>query len=119
MFSAASPTTMKADRRIRVNITAIPGVTHLIRIPEGYEFDGATIPRWAWSIIGYPFEPDLILPACVHDWYCENAATYHERVIGDTVFLKLLADSGVPRWRRLWMFAAVRVHTFMAHRKPT
>lgn len=117
MFSAASPSTMKADRRIKVDVTNILGVTHVIRIPEGYEFDGASIPRWAWSLIGYPFEPDLILAACVHDWYCERSSSYYERVIGDTVFLKLLADAQVPRWRRSLMFLAVRSYSLITKRK--
>lgn len=116
MFVAAGVHKMRTARILRVNITAVDGVKHFVRIPEGYVFDGCSIPRWAWSIVGYPFEPDLIEAACVHDWYCEKAQHYFERTIGDSVFLKLLADAGVTSWRRWIMFAAVRMNTIIYHR---
>lgn len=117
MFIASGVNKMRTSKILRVNITAVDGVKHFVRIPEGYIFDGASIPRWAWSIVGYPFEPDLIEAACVHDWYCDRATHYFERVIGDNVFLKLLADAGVPTWRRAIMYAAVRLNTIINHRE--
>ena len=97
---------------LNVTLTEATGIIHTITIPEGFIFDGATIPKLAWLIIGPPFEPDFILAACIHDWYCKNALTYNDRVIGDAVFFKILANEGVPYWRRASMYLAVRLYTF-------
>ncbi len=112
MFEVADQSHMRLTRELFLPITDVAAVTHLIHVPCGYTFDGASIPRLAWSLIGAPFEPDFILAACVHDWYCEHARCYHERLIGDAVFLKLLADSGVAQWRRSLMYLAVRAYAF-------
>ena len=96
-----------------VDLTEVPQVHHWVSIPSGYPFDGASIPRVCWSLIGSPFEPDLMLAACVHDWYCEHSAEcYQSRVIGDAVFFYLLTKAGVARWRRVLMYLGVRLNSF-------
>ena len=104
---------MKTIASVFATVSHFDGVVHWVDIPVGYEFDGASIPRFAWSIIGAPFEPDFIKAACVHDWYCEHTPDdYQSRVIGDAVFFKLLRDAGVPKWRRTLMFLGVRIHSW-------
>lgn len=95
---------------ITITLSNIKNITHTITIPEGFVFDGATIHWLAWLVIGPPFEPDFIIPACVHDYYCMNAESYNDRVIGDAVFLKLLAEENVPYWKRALMYLAVRLY---------
>ena len=98
---------------LTVAIGNVPGTVHVVIIPRGYIFDGASIPRCLWSLIGSPFEPDLMQAACVHDWYCEHTTgCYQSRVIGDAVFFYLLTRAGVPRWRRVLMYLGVRLHSF-------
>ena len=111
----------RVARGVYVIISNIPRVWHAVHVGEGYSFDGASIPRCLWSLVGSPFEPDLMLAACVHDWYCEHTADcYQTRVIGDAVFFALLARAGVPRWRRILMYLGVRFHSFWAYgRKVT
>ena len=41
-------------------------------IPEGFEFDGASVPRFFWRIVS-PFQPWVIRAACGHDYLYENA----------------------------------------------
>jgi hypothetical protein len=98
---------------LRVELSEVPQVSHSVLIPAGYTFDGASIPRWLWSLIGSPFEPELMLAACVHDWYCEHTSQHYEsRAIGDSVFFMLLRKAGVPVWRRRIMFLGVRANSF-------
>ena len=98
---------------LHVPIGDVVGVLHVVVIPKGYSFDGASIPRWMWSFIGSPFEPTLMKAACVHDWYCEHSAEcYQSRVIGDAVFFYLLTKAGVARWRRVLMYLGVRLNSF-------
>lgn len=98
---------------LHVVLSHVDQVFHWVTIPPGFRFDGASIPRCLWSLIGSPFEPDLMQAACVHDWYCEHTAEcYQSRVIGDAVFFYLLTRAGVPRWRRVLMYLGVRLHSF-------
>ena len=106
----------QCTRSTVVRVSVIPNVVHRVVVPAGYRFDGASIPRWLWWLIGSPFEPDLMLAACVHDWYCDHTAeSYQTRVIGDAVFFALLTRAGVPRWRRILMYLGVRSHSFLAY----
>lgn len=103
-------------RPLVVEISRIKGVHHNLLIPQGFRFDGASIPRVLWSLIGSPFEPDLMTAACVHDWYCEHTEDcYQSRVIGDAVFLYLLAESHVPRWRRILLYLGCRTYSFIRY----
>ena len=111
---------MRVTRDLSMEITTLPGVMHTVYIHAGYKFDGASIPRFAWSIIGAPFEPDYCLAACVHDWICEHsheAGDYQARVIGDAVFFALLKRAGVSRTRRVLMYMAVRLNSWWFHSK--
>lgn len=99
--------------RIVLKVSEVPGEYHFIVIPKGYEFDGASIPRCLWSLIGSPFEPDLMLAACIHDWFCEHTShSYESRVKGDSVFYGMLRRAKVAKWRRRLMYAGVRLNSF-------
>ena len=96
--------------------------THISRItlPGGvrvelYEYsgngwDGASIPRWAWSIMGHPLAADVREASYWHDRICEGSETSEDRMVADAVFLMLLRRAGVSRWRRWAMWAAVRFY---------
>lgn len=114
-FEPLPPNKMRVVTPLWVDVSALPGITHQIRIPADYAFDGASIPRPIWSLIGAPFEPDFILASCVHDWYCERSiegGDYLSRVIGDGVFFALLNRAGVPAWKCVAMYLAVRLHSW-------
>ena len=82
----------------------------LIGIPEGYRYDGASIPRWAWCIFGHPLSPEFRWASLFHDKLCEDAMSIEARTHADAVFLELLREAGVSQWRRLLMWAAVRLY---------
>lgn len=100
-------------RNLEVSLCEVEHVAHRVTVPAGYCFDGASIPRCLWSLIGSPFDPDLMVAAAVHDWYCDHSANcYQSRVIGDAVFFYLLTKAGVARWRRVLMYLGVRMNSF-------
>ena len=86
-----------------------PGITDSVRIEIGFKTDGASIPRWVWPIVGPPIRSNHFRAAVVHDWLCENAQSYDERLMGDAKFFALLRKYGVPRWKRSVMYLAVRL----------
>ena len=77
--------------------------TYAFRIPSGYEWDGASIPRLLWRLIGSNTNPEFIIASMLHDRLCEN----HQFVEGDRylstmVLERCLAVAGVPSWKR-WL----------------
>lgn len=97
-FSECFPTIWTGETMIERHETA------------GSSWDGASIPRWAWSIFGHPLQQEYRWASYWHDRLCESATCIEDRTIADAVFLRLLKAAGVPRWRRLAMWAAVRAY---------
>jgi hypothetical protein len=96
------------DLLVRAQICT--GAVVEVSIPALYQWDGASIPRCCWWIIGRPKDPKFALASLVHDWICEEAETRPQRVFGDAIFLWLLRDAGVPAWRHYAMFLAVSAY---------
>ena len=93
------------------------GGVYKISLSEGYSWDGATIPRVWWSIMGHPLKQEFRLASLVHDWRCEHARTGAERMVGDALFLECLEQAGLPRWRRIGMWCAVRIYSLFFWRR--
>ena len=79
------------------------GVTY--NVPEGFEYDGASIPKFAWSIVGHPFMPGYIRPAALHDLLCRTRPLPSSRV--HKLFYLGLRAEGVGIWRAQLMYRAV------------
>lgn len=65
-------------------------------IRKGFDFDGASIPKWAWSIIGHPIEMWILLAALFHDGiYASNLIPRDE---ADWLFLEIIqaCDRATP-----------------------
>jgi hypothetical protein len=75
-------------------------------IQAGYVWDGASIPRAFWSIIGGPFSGDYIIAALVHDLLYDTHIT--TRAEADDLFQQIMLLSGVTTWRRSLMYRAVK-----------
>jgi hypothetical protein len=73
----------------------------------GFVFDGASIPKFFWRVIGHPFSFKLLRPAIIHD-VC-YASEYFEREYADELFEEMLDRSGVSELKENAMFMAVRI----------
>ena len=76
-------------------------------IPRGFLFDGASVPRAVWSIIGDPFSPEFMIPAIAHDWLYWSRQWHQEKA--DKALFDLLKASGVGSLRAGSMYRAVRL----------
>ena len=77
----------------------------MFTIDKGYRWDGATIPRFAWRIIGSKTDSKFLIPSMIHDVLCENKnLVNYDRYFADKVFERLLSVSNVSSWRRWLMF---------------
>ena len=78
----------------------------VITIPAGFEFDGASIPRALWALVGTPFAPDLVRAALIHDWL--YSTKLYSRKFSDKCFKQLLKEAKVGLIRRNAMYTGVR-----------
>lgn len=85
-----------------------------IIIPKDFVFDGASIPRFLWSIIGCPFSPRFRAAALVHDYLY---SIHKGRAIADRIFRQMLLDAGVSKYTARKMFLAVWMFGRKAYRK--
>lgn len=72
-------------------------------IPAGYTWDGATIPRAFWRLIGPKTDQRFLVPSLIHDVLCENKDYIDsDRYFSTCVFERLLYVSNVNAFSR-WM----------------
>lgn len=78
-----------------------------INIPQGFAWDGASIPQIAWTVFGYtPFHPAVMKASLAHDYlYAEKQG---RRKDADQLFRELLERDGVSPDVAGMMYAAVR-----------
>lgn len=77
-------------------------------IPKDYIWDGASIPRFFWRLIGSKTDPRFLIPSLIHDVLCENHSyVNNDRYFADKVFERLLHVSDVPAFSRWLMFHSV------------
>ena len=71
-------------------------------IPKGYTWDGASIPRIFWRLIGSKSDNRFLIPSLIHDVLCENHDYIDDdRYFSTIVFERLLFVSRVNplnRW---------------------
>ncbi len=73
-------------------------------IPKYYCYDGASVPRFFWRVIGPNTDNKFLIAALVHDVLCENHHYVdNDRVFSTRVFNALLEASDVPPFKRFFM----------------
>lgn len=73
-------------------------------IPKGYCYDGATVPRFFWRIIGSNTDNKFLIAALIHDVLCENHNYIdNDRNFSTQVFNALLEASDVYPFKRFLM----------------
>ena len=81
--------------------------TRIYHIKKGFDYDGASIPRAAWTLIGHPLRLDYLMQAIWHDM--AYSSHFCPREEADDTFLDLLACTSENNWaRRNAMWTAVR-----------
>lgn len=78
--------------------------TYNFDIPKGYCYDGATIPKIFWRVIGPNTDNRFLVPALIHDVLCENHSYVdNDRHFSTEVFNALLEASKVNAFKRFCM----------------
>lgn len=77
------------------------------RIPPGFQWNGASIPRAFWTTTGSPFLPRYNRASLVHDWFYDNHKVSKKEA--DKAFRAFLKADGVGWYTRNKMYWAVRM----------
>ncbi|EGS6735892.1 DUF1353 domain-containing protein, partial [Salmonella enterica] len=77
----------------------------IISVPAGFVTDLATIPRIFWTLL--PPDGKYAKAAIIHDWMYDNALRTKKEA--DLIFLDGMTVLGVPQWKRIIMYYAVRL----------
>ncbi|EAR0004378.1 DUF1353 domain-containing protein [Salmonella enterica subsp. diarizonae] len=77
----------------------------VIEVPAGFVTDLATVPRVFWSVM--PPDGKYAKAAIIHDYLYDNALRTKKEA--DLIFLDGMAVLGVPKWKRIVMYLAVRI----------
>ncbi|EKI1090358.1 DUF1353 domain-containing protein [Salmonella enterica] len=77
----------------------------VIEVPAGFVTDLATVPRIFWILL--PPDGKYAKAAIIHDYLYDNALRTKREA--DRIFLDGMTVLGVPRWKRMIMYYAVRL----------
>ena len=84
---------------------------YYFEIPKCYCFDGASIPRLFWRVIGSNTDNKFLIAALVHDVLCENHSYVdNDRKFSTQVFNALLEASEVNSIQRFCMKNSVNFY---------
>ncbi|EEH9150712.1 DUF1353 domain-containing protein, partial [Salmonella enterica subsp. enterica serovar Kentucky] len=75
-----------------------------IEVPAGFVTDLASVPRIFWTLL--PPDGKYAKAAIIHDYMYDNALRTKKEA--DRIFLDGMIVLGVPKWKRMIMYWAVR-----------
>lgn len=90
----------------RYAVGSLEHPTDLIDVPDGFKFDGASVP-WAARALVPMAHPDYIQATALHDWMLKSGRW--PRIYADWVFYEALGVLGMHGLWRGIMFASVRI----------
>ena len=103
----------RADGKVIVTAEDIvfeyKGFSHCI--PEGYESDGASVPRLLWRLLSPCIDPVTLVPSIIHDYLYENHLG--SRYDADYWYVSALDASGYPSWKCVLTFMGLRLFGFL------
>ena len=88
-----------------------------IEVPAGFIFDGASIPRFAWSTLGVtPYDPKVVAAAVVHDWLYNSKVK--SKKDADAIFYYIMEYQGLLSTSQMrLMYTAVKLFGGKAYKK--
>ena len=86
---------------------SVESLGYSVTVKKGFDFDGASIPKWLWSIYGSPLNGNYVVASLIHDGlYASQKVT---KSISDKIFLDVMKQSNVGYIKRTSMYLAVKL----------
>ena len=83
----------------------VESLDYSVTVKNGFDFDGASIPKWLWSIYGSPLNGNYVVASLIHDGlYASQKVT---KSVSDKIFLDIMKQSNVGYIKRTSMYLAV------------
>ena len=73
----------------------VESLGYSVTVKKGFDFDGASIPKWLWSIYGSPLNGNYVVASLIHDGL--YASQLVSKIVADNIFLDLMKQSKVGR----------------------
>ena len=84
----------------------VESLGYSVTVKKGFDFDGASIPKWLWSIYGSPLNGNYVVASLIHDGL--YASQKVSKRISDKIFLDIMKQHGVGFIKRQSMYYVVR-----------
>lgn len=108
MFSElATEVSDNGKRRVLLKDLVYENSKYVITIKAGFETDGASIPKFLWSVISSPFYGPIIYGAIVHDGL--YTAMKLSRKESDGLLKEMNLESGYNKVKAMLVYSGVRV----------
>ena len=85
----------------------VESLGYSITVKKGFDFDGASIPKWLWSIYGSPLNGNYVVASLIHDGL--YASQKVSKSVSDKIFLDVMKQSNVGYIKRRSMYLAVKM----------
>lgn len=95
------------DVVILLEDVAVESLGYKITVKAGFDFDGASIPKWLWSIYGSPLNGNYVVASVIHDGL--YASQLVSKSLSDKIFLDVMKQSNVGYIKRTSMYLAVKL----------
>ena len=84
---------------------------HFFVIESGYDYDGASIWKFFWRLIGSKEDIRFKIASLIHDYICEHKeCVLYQRRFSSIVLERLLRVADTDLLRRILMFVAVEIY---------
>lgn len=94
------------DRMMLLKPFVVKAFGKTYTVPMGFTWDGASIPKLGWLVVGTPFDRHHREPSCFHDWaYCGNVP----KVIADLIYAAMLFVKKLKAWKCAAEYLAVAI----------
>ena len=85
----------------------VESLGYRVTVKKGFDFDGASIPKWLWSIYGSPLNGNYVVASLIHDGL--YASQKVSKRVSDKIFLDIMKQSNVGYIKRTSMYLAVKM----------
>ena len=93
-----------------------PGLP-VLTVPAGFESDGCSVPRLFWRLVFPPLDNSALAGGTGHDYIYRCRPAGWSRRDADIYFLGRMILDGVPPWRAMLAYRAVRMFGWLSWRK--
>ena len=85
----------------------VESLGYSVTVKKGFDFDGASIPKWLWSIYGSPLNGNYLVASLIHDGL--YASQKVSKSVSDKIFFDIMKQSNVGYIKRTSMYLAVKM----------